>query len=99
MVTPVVANSIGAQQCRQTGVSAVLSSNVHSLRLWNVGHQKSALAYPSKVVNLFHVQKERLIPSADDTTRPRCNRENGSSLPFDQAAPIVHRRIADHLTL
>src|SRR6267378_3763262 len=93
-----VADSIGSQQRRQTGVFTILASNVHCLRLWNVGHRQSALAYPAQVIDLFHVEKERLIPIADDTTRSRSNRENGSSRPFDQAAPTVNRRIADHLT-
>ena len=96
MISPVVADSIGGQQRRQTGVFTILSSNVNRLRLWNIGHRESTLAYPSQVIDLFHVQKERLIPIADDTTRPRCNRENGSSRPFDWAAPIINRRIADH---
>src|SRR5262249_5349169 len=97
MVAPVVADSIGGQQRQQTGVFTILSFNVNRSRLWNIGHRESALAYPSQVIDLFRVQKERLIPTPHDTTRPRCNRENGSGRPFDQAALIVNRGIADLL--
>src|SRR5262245_23527813 len=94
MVAPMVANPIGSQESRQTRVLTVLSFKVNRLRLRNVGYRKSAFTHPSQIVDLFHVQKERLIPIANDGTRARCNCQNCSTRPFDLAASIVEFMIA-----
>ena len=74
-------------------VKGASSLNVNRLGLRYVRHRKSALTYPSQVVDLFAVQKERLIPIADDASRPRCHCESGSGRPVYQAGPIYAEMI------
>ena len=81
----------------KTAISQILSPNVNHLRLRNIRHREPTFAHLSKVVDLFAVQKERLIPIADDLACSRCDHENRSSRPFDQAAAVVNLRITDHL--